>query len=163
LKKLDRLHGGEEAMKIAKQVAVMLPLVCIIALAGTIRANELKVRQPNHAELGMTVNCTVLNSRFEVGKDTQIIDYQGKSYYFCCQDCISDFVKNPDNYVAAGELPLREPTKDETGKSQRCPVSKLEFQVSSETPVIDYKGKSYFFCCSSCVMEFRRNPDKYSK
>jgi YHS domain-containing protein len=150
-------------MKIAKQVAVMLTVVCIIALAGTIRADDLKVRQPNQAEIGMMVNCPVLNSRFEVRKDTQIIDYNGKSYYFCCQDCVSDFMKNPDNYAAAGELPLRGPTKDEIGKSQTCPVSKLTFQVSSETPVIDYEGKSYYFCCTSCVMEFRKNPDQYSK
>jgi YHS domain-containing protein len=150
-------------MKIAKQVAVMLTVVCIIALAGTIRADDLKVRQPNRAEIGMMVNCPVLNSRFEVRKDTQIIDYKGKSYYFCCQDCVSDFMKDPDNYAAAGELPLRGPTKDEIGKSETCPVSKLKFQVSSETPIIDYEGKSYYFCCTSCIGEFKKNPDKYSK
>jgi YHS domain-containing protein len=150
-------------MKIAKQVAVMLIVVCIVALAGTIRADDLKVRQSNKAEIGMMVNCAVLNSRFEVRKDTQVIDYNGKSYYFCCQDCVSDFMKNPDNFAAAGELPLRQPTKDEIGKSQTCPVSKLEFSVSSETPVVDYQGKCYYFCCTSCVMEFRTNPNKYSK
>lgn len=51
-------------MEIAKRVAVMWPIVCIIALAGTIRADELKVRQPKQAEIGIMVNCTVLNSRF---------------------------------------------------------------------------------------------------
>ena len=150
-------------MKIAKQVAVLLPLVCITALVGTIRADDLKVRQPNQAEMGMMVNCTTLNSRFEVEKDTQIIDYKGKSYYFCCQECLINFMKNPDKYAANGEIPLRGPTKDEIGKSQSCPVSKLKFQVSSDTPVIDYNGKSYYFCCTSCVIEFRKNPDKYSQ
>lgn len=72
-------------------------------------------------------------------------------------------MNNPDNYAAAGELLLRGPTKDWIGKSQTCPVSKLKFQVSSETPVIDYKGRSYYFCSTSCVMEFRKEPYKYSK
>ena len=150
-------------MKMARQVAVMLPIVCIIALATTVQADDFKVRQPNQAEIGMMVNCPVLNSRFEVGEDTPVIDYKGKSYYFCCQNCVNEFMKNPDNYAAAGELPLRGPTKDELGKSHTCPVSKLEFQVSPVTPVIDYKGRSYYFCCTSCVMEFRKHPDKYSK
>jgi YHS domain-containing protein len=155
--------GGNKAMKITKQVAVMLTIVCIIALAGTVRGADLEVRQPNRAEIGMPVNCPVMNSRLEVKKDTPVIDYNGKSYYFCCQQCVDDFRKDPDKYTAAGVLPLRLPTKDEIGKSEICPVSKIEFQIAPETQVIDYKGKSYYFCCTPCVIDFRKNPDKYSK
>jgi YHS domain-containing protein len=150
-------------MKISKQIAMIFTVVFIIAFAGTIQADELKIRQPNQAEIGTNVECPVLNSMFEVGKDTEVIDYKGKSYYFCCPHCVGDFKKDPDRYAAAGELPLRQPTKDEIGKTQTCPVSKAEFQVASDTPVIDYKGKSYYFCCMSCIDEFKKDPDKYSK
>jgi len=150
-------------VKIAKQITLVFTIVCIIALAGTIQADDMKVRQPNQAEIGKIVNCPVMNSRFEVKKDTQVIDYKGKSYYFCCPHCVGDFKKNPDKYAAAGELPLRQPTKDEIGKSQTCPVSNAKFLVASDTPVIDYKGKSYYFCCMTCIDDFKKNPGKYSK
>ena len=71
-------------MKIARQIGVIVMVVCIIALAGTIQADDLKVRQPNQVEIGIMVHCPVMNSKFEVRKDTQVIDYKGKSYYFCC-------------------------------------------------------------------------------
>ena len=29
-------------------------------------------------------------------------DYQGKTYYFCCQDCPTEFAKNPQKYVKGG-------------------------------------------------------------
>ena len=27
----------------------------------------------------------------------------------------------------------------------------------------DYKGNRYFFCCSGCPEEFKKNPEKYTK
>jgi YHS domain-containing protein len=150
-------------MNISKQVVLTLTAVCIVALSGTVRAADVVVRQPNGAEIDMPVNCPVMNTRFEVRKDTPVIDYDGKSYYFCCSHCLEEFKKNPDKYAGEGELPLRLPTKDEIGKSETCPVSRIEFQVVSETQVIDYKGKSYYFCCTPCVIDFRKNPEQYSK
>ena len=94
-------------MKIAKQIALIFTIVCIIAFAGTIRADELQVRQPTQTEIGNIVNCPVTNERVEVSKNTPVIDYKGKSYYFCCPGCIGDFKNNPDKYAAPGELPLR--------------------------------------------------------
>ncbi len=150
-------------MNIAKRIALILTVIFIIAIAGTIRADELTIRHPNQAEIGTVVKCPVLDTMFEVGKDTAVIDYKSKSYYFCCAHCVDDFKKDPDKYASAGELPLRRPTKDEIGKSRTCPVSKAEFQVGSDTPVIDYKGRSYYFCCMSCIDEFKKDPDKYSE
>lgn len=151
-------------MTSSRLLAIILTTVCIIvAITGKVRADDLKARKANQAEIGMTVNCAVMNSRFEPGKDTQVIDYGGKSYYFCCKHCVDDFKKNPDKYAASGELPMHPPPKGEIGKDKRCPVSGAKFQVTRFTPVIDYGGKSYYFCCLSCVDEFKGNPDKYSK
>jgi YHS domain-containing protein len=122
-------------VKRAGQVAVMLTVACIIALAGTIQADDMNVRQPSRGETGIMAKCAVMGSMFEVKKDTPVIDYKGRSYYFCCRPCLDDFRKNPDKYAADGELPLRQPTKDEFGKSETCPVSKAEFQVTSFNPV----------------------------
>ena len=150
-------------MKTARQFALFVAVACIISYAGTVHAEELQVRQPTQDEIGKIADCPVKNERFEVGKDTPVIDYKGNSYYFCCPHCVGNFKNNPDKYVPAEELPLRHPTKDEIGKSRICPVSNAEFPVTSDTPVIDYKGNSYYFCCVSCIDEFKKNPDKFSK
>ena len=100
---------------------------------------------------------------FEVSKDTPVLDYKGKSYFFCCQGCVYDFKKDPEKYAAGGEVKQRPPSKDEIGQTKWCPVSKSEFIVSADTPVLDYKGKSHFFCCTSCIDEFKENPDKFIK
>ena len=150
-------------MKIARQIALIFTIVFIVALAGTVQADDMKERKATKDEIGRWVNCPVMNVKFEVRKDTPVIDYKGKSYYFCCPHCVGDFKKNPNKYAASGELPLRQPTKDEIGKSQMCPVSNNKFEVAADTPVIDYKGKSYYFCCMSCIDDFRKNPAKYAK
>jgi YHS domain-containing protein len=150
-------------MKIPRQITLIFTICFIIAFSGAVQADELKVRQPNQAEIGNIVNCPVMNSKFEVKKDTGVIDYKGKSYYFCCSHCVEDFKENPDRHAEAGELPLRQPTRGEIGKSETCPVSHSKFQVTKNTAVIDYKGKSYYFCCSSCIDDFKKDPDNYSK
>ncbi len=26
-------------------------------------------------------------------------DYNGKTYYFCCEECLDEFKKNPEKYI----------------------------------------------------------------
>ncbi|HAM52115.1 MAG TPA: hypothetical protein DCP92_16030 [Nitrospiraceae bacterium] len=104
-----------------------------------------------------------MHSTFKVAHDTKVVDYKGKSYYFCCSDCIDDFKKNPDKYAEAGELQVRQATQSEIGKTATCPVMHSTFKVAKGTKAIDYKGKSYYFCCSGCIDDFKKNPDKYAK
>ena len=33
-------------------------------------------------------------------KDKFFYDYQGKRYHFCCPNCIKDFKKDPEEYIA---------------------------------------------------------------
>ncbi len=41
-----------------------------------------------------------------------------------------------------------------------CPVSGEE--IGKETNITyEYKGKTYKFCCPSCVEEFKKDPEKY--
>lgn len=62
------------------------------------------------------------------------------------------------------DLQVRKPTQQELGKMVNfCTVKNLKFQITKKTPVIDYKGKTYYFCCTHCLREFQANPDKYAK
>lgn len=145
-------------------VKAMLAVLCvgILGLAATVWADEMKVRQPNTAEVGKNVQCPVMNIKFEVGKNTPVIDYKGKSYFFCCDHCVGDFKKSPDKYASAGEMMTREPLASEVGKTVNCPVMNVRFEVAKTTPVVDYKGKSYYFCCDHCLEEFKKNPENFA-
>ena len=35
--------------------------------------------------------------------------------------------------------------------------------VNVTTPYSEYKGKTYFFCCTSCKFRFDENPKKFVK
>ncbi len=42
-------------------------------------------------ELGKDATCPVTNKSFKITKDTPAIDFQGKTYYFCCPGCVEKF------------------------------------------------------------------------
>jgi len=43
-----------------------------------------------------------------------------------------------------------------------CPV--LDEKIDEKSKVTyEYKGKIYNFCCSACIEEFKKDPDKYIK
>ncbi len=146
-----------------RHVSLAALALCIGFLGvGRATATEtMKVRHATPAEVGKKALCPVMNINFEVAKNTQVIDYKGKSYFFCCDHCVADFKKNPDKF-SEGLLQPREPTSAEVGTMVTCQVMGTKFEVAKTTPVIDYKGKSYFFCCENCVQEFQKNPDKFA-
>lgn len=137
-------------------VAVAVPLASAAA--------ELKVRKPKAAEVGQQVTCPVMNMEFKVGDDTPTVDYKGKAYHFCCDHCISDFKKNPEKFAkaTAAAIEVRKASEAELGKAAKCAVTGTEFAVRADTPVVDYQGKSYYFCCEHCVSDFQAKPEKYA-
>lgn len=135
----------------------------ILGCATVALAEELKPRSATPVEIGKRVQCPVMNIKFEVARDTPVIDYKGKSYYFCCDHCVGDFRKDPDKFAESGELIARAPTVSELGRTVGCSVMNVKFEVAQHTPVIDYRGKSYYFCCDHCLEEFKKNPDKFAR
>jgi YHS domain-containing protein len=99
------MEGGYRKMETAKRIALLCIAAGILALVGTALAEELKTRHPAPNEIGKQATCPVMNSEFVVGKETPVIDYKGKTYYFCCDACIDIFRKDPDNYAKKMEKP----------------------------------------------------------
>lgn len=77
--------------------------------------------------------------------------HNGKTYYFCMEECKDKFVKAPGDYIRADEGIVT------------CPVSGESFKKSEFTESMDYEGKTYYFCCSGCKDKFEKNPEKYAK
>ncbi len=89
--------------------------------------------------------------------------YKDESYYFCNASCEKEFKLDPEKY------------KDFKGIDPKL----MHKQVSEEELVTDpvcgmigkpedwiehkHEGKNYYFCNQSCVVEFKKNPEKYVK
>ncbi len=148
-------------MKPNVRMALLAMLIVLLLIPTVVFPEELKVRQAHPDEIGKKTWCPVMDFNFDVKAGTPVIDYRGKSIYFCCEGCPQEFQKNPDKYLAQTEFRERKPTPEEIGKEAYCPVIKHKIKISPNTPVIDYHGKSFYFCCPGCPQEFKKNPDKY--
>jgi Cu+-exporting ATPase len=45
------------------------------------------------------ITCPVSGESFKKSEFTESIDYEGKTYYFCCTGCKDKFEKNPEKYA----------------------------------------------------------------
>lgn len=86
-------------MKRCVRLAALALCVGFLGIGRATAAEALKVRQATPAEVGKKALCPVMNINFEVAKGTQVIDYKGKSYYFCCENCVQEFQKDPDKFA----------------------------------------------------------------
>lgn len=77
--------------------------------------------------------------------------YEGKTYYFCREECRDKFIKNPEEYVNQSE------------EIVTCPVSGEEFDKTKAAGSVEYEGKTYYFCCEGCKEKFLNDPEKYTK
>ena len=78
-------------------------------------------------------------------------EYNGKTYHFCMEGCKEKFVKEPQKYISADENKVT------------CPVSGSTFNKSDAFGSMEYKGKTYYFCCAGCKEKFEKDPEKYTK
>ena len=136
-------------------------LIVFLLIPPFASSDELKARQARPDEIGKKAWCPIMDFNFDVKAGTLVIDYKGNSIYFCCEGCPQEFRKDPDKYLAQTEFRDRRPTPEEIGKEAWCTVMKHKIKISANTPVIDYHGKSFYFCCPGCPLEFKKNPDKY--
>ena len=76
-------------------------------------------------------------------------DFEGETYYFCCNDCREIFLEDPHRYV------------NEIKEMFVCPVCLGEKRYR-EGVSVEYGGKEIFFCrCPHCKSEFLKKPDYY--
>lgn len=76
-------------------------------------------------------------------------EYEGKTYYFCSEECKEKFVKEPEKYIK------------KEAEAVTCPVTGEKIADTKAAPSYDYKGKTYYFCCEKCKEKFTKDPEKY--
>jgi len=55
------------------------------------------------------------------------------------------------------------PAADNPGKGNPQTICPVEGGQINKSIYTDYQGKRIYFCCSGCIDEFKKNPDKYLK
>jgi Cu+-exporting ATPase len=78
-------------------------------------------------------------------------EYKGKTYYFCMAGCKDKFAENPEEYLKDAD------------EQVTCPVSGETIAKSDAFASMEYKGKTYYFCCAGCQDKFKADPAKYVK
>lgn len=104
-----------------------------------------------HAEKNGMVVDPVCGMKLKKEDAKATYEHNGKTYYFCSEECKDKFVKEPGKYIRADEDIVT------------CPVSGESFKKSEFTESIDYNGKTYYFCCAGCKDKFEKDPEKYAK
>ncbi len=66
-----------------------------------------------------------------------------------------------DAPVADKAADVKKPGEAAVGDKTSCPISKEVFTVTATSPKLEYKGKTYYFCCGGCDTKFKENPEKY--
>ena len=87
--------------------------------------------------------------------------YKGKNYYFCNPSCEAEFKRDPEKFKNFDnidpKLMHKQISEEELVSDPVCGMKgKPEDWIEHE-----YSGKKYYFCNQSCVVEFKKNPEKY--
>jgi membrane fusion protein, copper/silver efflux system len=97
-------------------------------------------------------------------------DYQGKTYYFCSDECQKKFDKMPTHYgikPEAGPAPEgvvslpQTPEATEMAKDPVCGHEVNKDRAQAAGLISNYKGKVYYFCSCTCNKQFDKNPEHY--
>ena len=75
--------------------------------------------------------------------------------------------KEKEETLQRGEVTVSDTTEvsemlpTEIAWNKVCPVKGNP--IEDDTPIVEYDGKIYGFCCPGCDVKFAENPEKYSK
>lgn len=63
-------------------------------------ATSAKVVSPGEAHVGDRTTCPVSGEEFVVTEQSPKVEYEGKTYYFCCGGCDKKFQADPQKYLS---------------------------------------------------------------
>ena len=98
------------------------------------------------------------------GQEAARREYDGVTYYFCSKVCARKFQQNPESYIGTKPPVLQvapevAPAPDGLAKSHVDPVCKMHVIEGREAGKWECKGKTYYFCSTGCLEQFKSDPD----
>jgi len=112
---------------------------------------------------GMTVDPAKAAGRY---------DYKGETYYFCAVSCLERFRAGPERALSKKPLTLVTipsgpstrkplPMMMPVSKGEIDPVCGMTVQPASAAGSYEFQGKTYYFCATSCLTKFQKDPGYY--
>ncbi|MFO7302868.1 MAG: heavy metal translocating P-type ATPase [Acidobacteriota bacterium] len=108
------------------------------------------------------------------------VEYRGETYYFCCKGCAAKFEADPERFLATGapkeahHMPAIAPLTLIRGGSKAGthhtppaaapvidPVCGMTVEPETAAGSYAHNGTTYYFCSTSCLDRFRRDPERY--
>jgi YHS domain-containing protein len=110
-----------------------------------------------------TVKCPVSGKEMKKSEARASVEYEGKTYYFCCENCKKEFMENPQKYTE-GETETEHMHAHMHGEEMAVdPVCEMKISMEDAKATHRHKGKTYYFCTEACREKFVKDPEKYIK
>jgi xanthine dehydrogenase accessory factor len=78
-------------------------------------------------------------------------DYNGQTYYFCCEGCKTAFEQEPEQYIA----------QPPPGGEAVDPVCGMTVDIATAKYMSEYQGQFYYFCGAGCKTAFDKAPESF--
>lgn len=114
-------------------ISIVLLAISLVANYGFAQKND----SPNEE----TIICPVSGEKMLKSEAAGPYEHKGVKYYFCCNNCIEKFKKDPEVYLNR--------TKDII-----CGMT-IDKRTASK---VTYEGNDYYFCTDKCKAEFEKDP-----
>ncbi|MBZ5626384.1 MAG: YHS domain-containing protein, partial [Acidobacteriia bacterium] len=124
-----------------------------------------------YGEAGVDPVCGMQVDQAKAKAASHTREHAGKTHYFCSDQCVRDFDKNPAQYLKKELLPSDYEEKSdkhrkvaaatEGVKDPTCGMTVDPKQAQAKGRVSHVGQQTFYFCSDHCKKEFDQNPDKY--
>ncbi|MGD9345959.1 MAG: YHS domain-containing protein [Candidatus Aminicenantes bacterium] len=165
----------------SKKIVLLVVLFLVASVALVMAVEDKKEGEE-------TLTCPVSGKEFTKSESTPEYEYEGRTYYFCCEGCKSAFVKDPARYTmkdaqtgpivdsetTCGEEHAHAAEHAHAGHGDQHHHADLEKDGMAVDPVCGMKvnkedakfthvfnDKTYYFCNEECKDTFIKAPGSY--
>ena len=136
--------------------------VCCKDCEAQFKADPAKWSQKAAAIVGQAVSadqvtCPIMNVT-KRKSDMLPVEYNGKTYYVCCKDCVSQFKADPAKWSKTAAAVAQQAASE--GKVT-CPIMGVT-KAKSEMISVQHDGKTYYVCCKDCEQKFAAEPARWA-
>jgi YHS domain-containing protein len=118
------------------------PILALVTSGALLALGGVAVRADQEA------TCPVTGHKIAVTDKTMSLTVNGQKQYFCCADCPTAFVKNPDKYLKGAVY---------------CPVMTTNKVDLAKSPRVVLNDNLFYVCCGGCPNAITSQPQKYVK
>jgi YHS domain-containing protein len=142
-------------------------IVLILSIVAFGLSLAIYAQQPDEE----VVTCPVSGEKIKKSEAKGSLEYEGKTYYFCCENCQAAFEKDPERYInqenQEGHMHAHQHGEEQGQEKQEGtvvdPVCGMKIEKSEAKATYEYNGKTYYFCTDGCKEKFVQNPENYLK